>query len=251
MVFCKRFCRIILYNKSMTYRESYNTLHMLCDTPEKSFYSLQHNIEIHHCTFKSENWTMLPGATLYQCTEHGKEFHEDLESRIRDRMQPYPKTLKHGDIDIQENKEFTYALFKKAEPARSDEVIFLFHGLNERSWDKYLPWAKTLVERTGKAVILFPIAFHMNRTPSEWGKSRPMNVVSAIRRSHSPAIVNSSFANAAISARIEMIPQRFFWSGLQTFDDVVSLVTEIKSGHHPLIASQARFDLFAYPSARF
>ena len=42
-----------------------------------------------------------------------------------------------------------------------------------------------------------------------------MNAVSGIRRAQSPVIVNSSFANAAISARIELIPQRFFWLGLQ------------------------------------
>jgi hypothetical protein len=78
-----------------------------------------------------------------------------------------------------------------------------------------------------------------------------MNVVSGIRRSHSPAIMNSSFANAAISARIELIPQRFFWSGLQTFDDVVRLLSEIKSGTHPFIEPEATIDLFAYSIGSF
>ena len=235
----------------MTYRDSYHTLLTQYNSSREIIHLEENGIEIHRCTFKSANWTMLPGGMTYRCEEHGKEFHENLESSIRDRMQPYPNDLKHGDIDIHENKEFTYAIFKKTEPAQSDEVIFLFHGLNEHSWHKYLPWAKTLVERTGRAVILFPIAFHMNRIPTEWGKSRPMNIVSGIRRSHSPAIMNSSFANAAISARIEMIPQRFFWSGLQTFDDVVDLIDEIKNGKHPLINSRARFDLFAYSIGSF
>ncbi len=91
----------------------------------------------------------------------------------------------------------------------------------------------------------------MNRIPAEWGKTRPMNTVSGIRRSQSPAIMNSSFANAAISTRIEMIPQRFFWSGLQTFEDVVDLITEIMEGKHPLVAPCARFDLFAYSIGSF
>jgi hypothetical protein len=237
--------------KPMTYRESYHNLFMLHDANVKDIQLRNNNIEIHNCTFKSEYWTMLPGAQTYRCPEHELEFHEDLEFGNRDRMQLYPETLKHGDIDIQENKDFTYLLFKKANPARSNEVIFLFHGLNEHSWHKYLPWAETLVSRTGKAVILFPIAFHMNRTPVEWGKPRSMNIVSGIRRSHSPALMNSSFANAAISARIEMIPQRFFWSGLQTFDDVVRLATNIKKGTHPFIAPDAHIDLFAYSIGSF
>jgi hypothetical protein len=235
----------------MTYRESYITLHALYDAGRENIQRPDSGIEIHHCTFQSEDWTMLPGARTYRCADHGIEFHEDLETGIYDRMLPYPATLKHGDIDIQENKKFTYALFKKAEPARSEGAILLLHGLNEHSWHKYLPWAETLVERTGKAVILFPIAFHMNRTPAEWGKSRSMNSVSGIRHSHSPAIVNSSFANAAISARIEMIPQRFFWSGLQTFQDVVRLAAEIKRGAHPFIAPKARIDLFSYSIGSF
>lgn len=157
----------------MTYRNSFNALQTQFDSLVNTILLEGTSIEIHRCAFRSANWMMLPGAPTYRCEEHGKEFHEDLESCYHDTMQPYPKILKHGDIDIQENKEFTYALFKKAEPARSEEVIFLFHGLNEHSWYKYLPWAKTLVERTGKAVILFPIAFHMNRIMPEWENHAP------------------------------------------------------------------------------
>ncbi len=235
----------------MTYRESYNKLQMLFNMNSKNILLPESNIEIHNCEFKSEGWTMLPGAQTYQCAEHGMRFHEDLESAVYGRGLIYPAALNNGDIDIQENRKFTYVLFKKAEPVRSDGVIFLLHGLNEHSWQKYLPWAETLVKCTGKAVILFPIAFHMNRTPAEWGKSRSMNKVSEIRRSRSAAIVNSSFANAAISARIEMIPQRFFWSGLQSFEDIVRLAAEIKNGAHAFITSKARIDLFAYSIGSF
>ncbi len=235
----------------MTYRDSFNTLRTQFDLPAMTIHLKENDIEIHRCTFRSANSLMLPGAAKYRCEEHGKEFCEDLESRIHGRVQSYPNALKHGDIDILENKEFTYSLFKKAEPARSKKVILLFHGLNEHSWHKYLPWAKILVERTGKTVVLFPIAFHMNRIPAEWGQSRPMNAVSCIRRGQSPVIVNSSFANAAISARIEMIPQRFFWSGLQTFEDVVDLIDGIKKGEHPLIDPDASIDVFAYSIGSF
>ena len=178
-------------------------------------------------------------------------FSRRFDSTLTERLHSYPEILNHADVDIHENKEFTYLLFKKVTPARAEGVILLFHGLNERNWDKYLPWAERLVEWTGKTVILFPIAFHMNRTPAEWGKARPMNVVAGVRRGHSPAIMNSTFANAAISARIESIPQRFFWSGLQTFGDIVSLISEIRNGLHLHIAPGATVDLFGYSIGSF
>ena len=235
----------------MTYRESYNALRRQFDSASTIEDSDTSAIEIRRCSFNSSHWTILPGASTYRCQEHDIVFHENLDSRLHGEVPAYPETLKHGDIDIRENKKFDYSLFRRKMPGRAKEVIFLFHGLNEHSWYKYLPWAQTLAERTGKAVLLFPIAFHMNRIPAEWGKSRPMNAVSGIRRSRSPAIMNSSFANAAVSARIEMIPQRFFWSGLQTFEDVVSLIGEIRNNQHPLISSTARFDLFAYSIGSF
>ncbi len=235
----------------MTYRKTYDSLRELYDPNTKIFQVTERDIEIHHCAFTSSYWTVLPGAHTYTCSEHRLAFQEDLESGVHERLQSYPETLKHGDIDIQENKYFTYTLFRKLHQKRAQGVILLFHGLNEHSWYKYLPWAEKLVELTGKTVILFPIAFHMNRTPAEWGKSRSMNNVACIRHNHSSAIMNSSFANAAISARIELIPQRFFWSGLQTFDDVVRLISEIKNGAHAFIAPEATIDLFAYSIGSF
>jgi len=237
--------------KKKTYRETYTNLRALYDPHAAMIQLPGTDIEIHHCAFTSSSWTVLPGAHTYSCTEHGLVFHEDLESGLREQLQSYPETLKHGDIDIQENKHFTYALFKKTSVSRAPGVILLFHGLNEHTWDKYLPWAEKLVELSGKAVILFPIAFHMNRTPMEWGKSRSMNTVSEIRHRRSPAIMNSCFANAAISARIELIPQRFFWSGFQTFDDVIRLSAEIKNGLHAFIAPDATIDLFSYSIGSF
>jgi hypothetical protein len=91
----------------------------------------------------------------------------------------------------------------------------------------------------------------MNRTPAEWGESRAMHDVSALRYKHSPALMNSSFANAAISTRIELIPQRFFWSGLQTFGDVAHLISDIKSCAHSLFSPEATIDLFAYSIGSF
>lgn len=235
----------------MTYAEVCNTLRNLRSTPGQSLQCLDNGINIHHCTFSSSSASMLPGASAYRCEEHEVDFDEIPSDGIHTILHSFPVSLKDSDVDILENREFTYALFKKSQPEQARGVILLFHGLNERSWDKYLPWAHTLVERTGKAVLLFPIAFHMNRAPSAWGEPRAMNSVSALRRARSRPMVNSSFANAAISSRLETIPQRFFWSGLQTFNDIVSLIAGIRSGTHPLIADGAGFDIFAYSIGSF
>jgi len=76
------------------------------------------------------------------------------------------------DNHIQENKTFTYTVFAPSGKEKRDKAIILLHGLNERTWEKYLTWAEYLAQNTGKPVILFPIAFHMNRTPSRWCNQR-------------------------------------------------------------------------------
>jgi hypothetical protein len=67
------------------------------------------------------------------------------------------------DSHVSENRKFHYPLFHCPERGRARELLLLFHGLNEKDWHKYLPWAHQLALTTGKAVLLFPIAFHMNR----------------------------------------------------------------------------------------
>jgi hypothetical protein len=86
----------------------------------------------------------------------------------------------------------------------------------------------------------------MNRAPYDWSDRRKMFSVSEFRRSKFPYILNSTLVNVAISTRLHSHPQRFFWSGLQTYYDVIQLIETIKSGKHPLIASEASIDFFAY-----
>ena len=81
-----------------------------------------------------------------------------------------------------ENIKFRYHLFRPKGDNKVNHVILLFHGFNEKYWTKYLTWAKTLVEETGKAVLLFPIAFHMNRAPLSWSDSRQMFAISQQRK---------------------------------------------------------------------
>ncbi len=156
------------------------------------------------------------------------------------------KLLGAKDTDVTENQTFKYTLVSPSPDRQANDVIILFHGLNEKRWDKYLPWAKALMQKTGKAVLLFPIAFHMDRAPKSWSDPRLMAGVTTERQTLFPDDKHSSFANAAISHRLQFAPQRFLMSGLQTFYDLLTMVGMIKRGEHPNIAANAGIDFFAY-----
>jgi hypothetical protein len=150
------------------------------------------------------------------------------------------------DNSFDENNNFKYIVVKDNSGKRAKDVIFLFHGLNERRWEKYLPWATMLHKLTGKAVILFPIAFHMNRAPNSWSNPRLMKRMSELRINKYKGIKNSTFANAALSSRLHTKPSRFFTSGFQTFSDVMKLVTEIRAGDNKFIYDDSSIDFFGY-----
>ena len=174
--------------------------------------------------------------------------------------------LKGHDALLEENQQFRIHIFqpiseKAAEekPAEekhgaenstqekpTQEAILLFHGFNEKSWQKYYPWAQYLAEHTGKAVVLFPMAFHMNRAPLDWSDRRLMFDESEKRVAQCPGIYASSFVNAAISIRLQTNPQRFLWSGLQSYHDVVQFIENTRQGLYPMLSTTTRFHLFAY-----
>ncbi len=159
----------------------------------------------------------------------------------------FHRGLDSASVDIEENRSFRYAVFVPAtEPGRFDRATLLLHGLNEKSWTKYLPWAARLAVLTGRPVILFPIAFHMNRAPDAWADPREMMGVAKERRRLFGGLEAGSFANAALSHRVQFAPHRFLTSGLETYFNIVDLVREISSGSHPLFATGARVDLFGY-----
>lgn len=144
-----------------------------------------------------------------------------------------------------ENQKFRYSVVLPP-IKKSEDVIFLLHGLNERSWDKYLLWAWDLAKNSGKAVVMFPIAYHMNRAPQKWSDPREMISIVKQRISNYKDVENSSFANIALSLRMEHTPEMLPISGIQTYFDIVKLAMIIKSGHHPLFMKNANIDFFAY-----
>lgn len=150
------------------------------------------------------------------------------------------------DDHIEENKTFSYAVFTPDGKEKRDKAILLLHGLNERTWEKYLTWAEYLVRTTGKPVILFPIAFHMNRTPGLWCNPRAILPWVNRRKEEVKDLTNSTFVNVALSSRLSKNPLRFYASGRESIYNVWQLVQEIKSGRHPLFREDTSVNIFAY-----
>lgn len=201
---------------------------------------------VRNFNFESDFRDILPGG---KCNNDSYEYcssaDPDYEPDIIQSM------LNKSDADILENIRFRYHLFRPTGTEKVKEVIFLFHGFNEKHWAKYFTWAKKLMDETGKAVLLFPIAFHMNRAPLSWSDSHQMYEVSQQRKKRHPEVICSTLSNVAISTRLHNKPQRFIWSGLQSYYDVIALVESIKANHHSDIAPDASYDMFSYSIGGF
>ena len=157
------------------------------------------------------------------------------------------------DNSISENRSFLYPMFIPGKSKRNkyNSAIILLHGLNERSWEKYLTWAEYLCINSGKPVILFPIAFHINRAPLSWSNPRKMMTLLNFRKEMYAEDRSMSFANVALSDRLSHNPERFYMSGRQTWADLTSLFEMIKNGNHPLFNEDSKIDIFAYSIGAF
>ena len=156
-----------------------------------------------------------------------------------------------NDESIPENQAFNYPVIYPAGKSEFNRAVILLHGLNERSWTKYLPWASRLAEELQRPVILFPISFHMNRSPASWSNPRLMSAMLPKTRLRSQRNRSATFANLALSIRLSQQPLRFFTSGRQSLDDLKNLVTSIRAGNHPLFNKGATIDFFAYSIGAF
>lgn len=155
------------------------------------------------------------------------------------------------DSSIRENCRFTYPVFVPDNRVDDPSGILLLHGLNERNWDKYLCWAEYLALYTRKPVILFPIAFHMNRGLASWANPRSMALMAESRKQKTGAGDSLSFANAALSERLTEKPLRFYSSGRQTICDITALARQISGGEHPLFPAGTTLSIFAYSIGSF
>lgn len=202
------------------------------------------NIELYKFEFKSSSYNILPGKKDYYCELHDIAF-KDCYSFSND-VGIVEKNILVNDISVEENMKFEYYLLKLHDNKPIKNITFMFHGFNEKYWEKYLPWAKAICEGTESAIILFPIAFHMHRAPLYWSEKRKMFALSEKRKAKFPNIINSTLSNLAISMRLHSMPQRFIWSGLQTYYDIVRFIEYCKNGKQELIDKNFTFNVFAY-----
>ncbi|CAM2805313.1 hypothetical protein DRF59_14605 [Chryseobacterium flavum] len=231
----------------MEYYELYEVLKSHFDSGKERIEIKELNVIIESISFESKVSDLLYGSEHQHCGKH----KQPLEINQKGYLIYNHPTVDIKDFDIECNKKFEYYILKKADIERAEGCIFFFHGLNEKKWDKYLPWAYELAQRTKKAIILFPIAFHMNRAEPIWSDRHHMMEVVSFRKKKYPENMNFSYVNAAISSRLEAHPQRIFWSGLQTYSDVTEVVKSIKSGKIKSIAPEASLDLFGYSIGSF
>jgi uncharacterized protein YfbU (UPF0304 family) len=196
--------------------------------------------------FESQHRFILPGGLGNSDDyEYSPDFNQEYEPDV------IRQILNKKDAEIVENIKFRYHILSPKNAGRAKGIILMFHGFNEKHWTKYYPWTKYIVEKTGKSVVLFPIAFHMNRAPSMWSDAHKMFDISARRKARHKDLLCSSLSNVAISTRLHNKPQRFIWSGLQTYYDIIDFIHAVKAGTHPAIDSRASVDIFAYSIGSF
>lgn len=201
----------------------------------------------------------IPGQDISGFSEEGlsckwtyfQSHNTNAISRERNaRIHSRPDSI--DDESINENRSFIYPVFLKDDDKQKQRSpIVLLHGLNERSWLKYLVWAVYLAHYTSRPVILFPIAFHMNRSPLIWGNPRAMAPVLDSRREKLGNTLLTTVANVALSERLSEDPLRFYTSGQQSAADIVQLLTQLKTGTHPLLKASGPVDFFAYSIGAF
>ncbi|MBC7909733.1 MAG: hypothetical protein H7Y30_04480 [Pyrinomonadaceae bacterium] len=198
---------------------------------------------LYYLKYRSHNARYLLGYDSYRCEEHDEDFGAEL---VED--QP-------SDEKIKENNLFRYPMVRECSPSgtlrRHKRLTILLHGLNERSFGKYLPWAYHIWDRTREPVALFPLTFSINRVPLEengdptWGRQMRKSYEG---RKH---IENAHLFNATISERLNPHPERFFWGAAQSYWDIVDLVRQIRDNKHPHFDPNARVDFLGYSSGGY
>lgn len=235
----------------MRYTELFQKLREALDNTQDKLYIPELDTLIQKREFASLGTAILPGSERYTCVEHAHSFEPENMHNSASEPETAEEFLHQADANVACNEKFKYILMQPGQGTVSKGVIFLFHGLNEKKWNKYLPWAYHLMKKTGKAVILFPIAFHMDRAPAEWSAPAAMHALAERRKGTHASNSAGSFVNVAISTRLEANPQRFFWSGLQTYIDFSVFVKNIRRGKCEGIAADASIDLFGYSIGAF
>lgn len=227
----------------MGYLEEYNLLKKIYNETDERIPIPGSDIIIRNYEFDSASHGFYPGNDYIQ-----QLFKRHYESLRSDALKEFSEQQVYG---FECNTKFIYPVYYDASKEKSRKVIIMLHGLNESNWDKYHTWAKSLVEKTGSPVIMFPISFHINRRPSLWTQSRPMNALSKGRRTYYNELTESSFVNAALSTRLQFASELFFWSGLRTFNDILRLTDSLRKGEFEFAGAGTGINFFGYSIGAF
>jgi len=236
----------------MSFLDLYSNLKEHFNTDDPTIEINGHDIKITNHPFTSDTSNTFP---------EGDEYSE-LNPLVKALMKYYlsqnefsdrylMKRLNAPDSTVEENNSFTFSMMNDGKAAESNSAILLLHGLNERGWEKYLPWAHRLVKLTGQPVILFPHAFHMHRAPKCWSDFRLMKEISNERKVLLPGVEMSSPINVAISSRLQFVPQRFVYSGLQTIYDITKLAQMAQEGEIEGLKPGTKLNIFGYSIGAF
>ena len=233
------------------YQDDYQRLHHLYHSLQPGKAVKKDGLIIEKMPFHSEHALVTKTQPDYTMNRSFKALFQYYLAQNTYSNQYIFKSLQVSDADVLENQNFQLILLRPSSEFPIRKVIVMLHGLNEKSWDKYLPWANDLVRRTGAAVLLFPTAFHMDRAPETWSSPKLMRQVAKERESLFPEVTHATFANAAISHRLQFAPERFLTSGIQTYHDIISLSWQIRGGQFPYIDKDADIDFFGYSAGAF
>ncbi len=155
------------------------------------------------------------------------------------------------DRGIAENRAFHYLMVEPVDlPAGgAEEVLVIFHGLNEGSYARMLPWACSFALRLHVPVILFPLAFHVGRRSELWSTRNQTRI--AARRADRTDNGRTSPFNARISERLYRSPERYLLGGLQSYYDAVDLKDRIEAGDHEGCRAGARVRFLGYSAGGY
>ena len=155
------------------------------------------------------------------------------------------------DRAIAENRGFNYLMVEPVDlpAAGAGEALVIFHGLNEGSYARMLPWAGSFALRLGIPVILFPLSFHVGRRSDLWSVQEQTRI--AARRAAMTGNGRTSPFNGRISERLDQAPERYCLGGLQSCFDAADLVARIEGGDHASCRAGTRVRFLGYSAGGY
>jgi hypothetical protein len=145
--------------------------------------------------------------------------------------------LLEADRGEADNVAFALPVVLPRRPGPFRRVVIILHGLNESEYRKYFPWACTLAS-VGLPVLLFPIAFLVNRRPRRWRSEVESQRRLQVRQGLPGNAVATRY-NAMLSARLEEHPERLFLGGRQSYFDLLDLAASLHRGAFAVDAASA------------